>query len=203
MHASCKIVMCLTASVGLTLLRRQHAGKTAVISCSCMQRDLKSENIMLREMGANGDLRALVGDLGVAKSMLEQSYANSDCGTRSCSAPEILFTKRGSLPRYKPKEVDVYGVGKPCIPFIAFIHVMPKLVMKQTSCLCSKCRSSSTETQGGSMLCIQKLHTHEQATFCTDVIVKASIHNFHRPITSTTETWSCIYALAQNLHEAA
>lgn len=75
-----------------------------------MQRDLKSENILLSKTGADNSMRAKAGDLGTARSSSMATFADTQIGTKSCMAPELLFAGLDAL-SYDPKLVDVYGLG--------------------------------------------------------------------------------------------
>ena len=77
-----------------------------------MQRDLKTENILLRKIGQDGGLRAVAGDLGTALTLEAMSCAETRVGTKDCMAPELYFVKPDEKLNYKPQLVDVYGLGK-------------------------------------------------------------------------------------------
>ena len=73
-----------------------------------MQRDMKIANVLLYPV--RGGLRAKLGDLGIGRFVDGSGYANTNVGSKSCMAPELLFKADHKTPPYT-SAVDVWGLG--------------------------------------------------------------------------------------------
>ncbi len=74
-----------------------------------MHRDLKLENIMVRD-GDNEDVKPVIVDFGLAEYTSETKYLYTRCGTPGYVAPEVLSIKTGENKTYTTA-CDMFSLG--------------------------------------------------------------------------------------------
>ncbi|KAA6380896.1 MAG: putative protein kinase [Streblomastix strix] len=99
-------VMCVWEILALMSLALNHLHSHDVLHC-----DIKPENIFVM---ADGSVR--MGDFGLAKELIDKSYAGTIVGTKPYMAPEIFTQKK------MDKQSDMYSLGIVVFELLTGIH---------------------------------------------------------------------------------
>ncbi|KAA6368132.1 MAG: putative NEK/NEK1 protein kinase, partial [Streblomastix strix] len=99
-------VMCVWEILAQMSLALNHLHSKGVL-----HRDIKPENVFVM---ADGSVR--MGDFGLAKELIDKSYAQTIVGTKIYSAPEVFTLKK------MDKQSDMYSLGIVVFELLTGIH---------------------------------------------------------------------------------
>lgn len=111
--AHCRLVGAMPDSMSRPIFIQIVLGIEYLHDLDIIHRDLKCENILLCHDG-----RALVADLGFARTLGVNQTSTTYCGSAAYAAPELLKGKP-----YCGMVSDIWSMG--CILFVMVCHIMP------------------------------------------------------------------------------